>query len=328
MTRVAIIGAGIAGLTIAKRLSKRCEISVFEKARGVGGRMSTRYAPPFYFDHGAQFFTAKTSQFQEFLKPYIETGAVAEWQGKIVNLEVGQQETEFSWPEPHWVANPNMNSLCKDLSRGLDVHLSSEVAPLAEKNENGWTLNNKDLENLGHFDWVISTAPAMQTLRLFGQHVPAESSLHAAKMLGCYTLMIGFKRPWDRSWIAAKPHDNTIQWISVNSSKPFRDQNMTSLVVHSKNDWAEEHIDDEVNDVEKFLLEQFFLLTGIDPRDADFVTVHRWRYAKARETQKSGGYIDSGLGIAASGDWCETSRIEDVWLQANNLATRMEQIFS
>ena len=68
--KIAIIGAGFAGLTLAKRLAEQHDVSVFEKARGPGGRMSTRRADPFAFDHGAQYFTVETERFEAFLSPY------------------------------------------------------------------------------------------------------------------------------------------------------------------------------------------------------------------------------------------------------------------
>jgi predicted NAD/FAD-dependent oxidoreductase len=47
-------------------------VTIFEKARGAGGRMATRRAEPFIFDHGAQFFKAKTGRFSAFIAPLIE----------------------------------------------------------------------------------------------------------------------------------------------------------------------------------------------------------------------------------------------------------------
>lgn len=41
MKRIAIIGAGLSGLVLARQLASNADITVFEKARGVGGRMST-----------------------------------------------------------------------------------------------------------------------------------------------------------------------------------------------------------------------------------------------------------------------------------------------
>ena len=67
MKKIAIIGAGLSGLSIAHLLKENADITLFEKARGVSGRMSTRRAEPYFFDHGAQYFTARTKAFQDFM---------------------------------------------------------------------------------------------------------------------------------------------------------------------------------------------------------------------------------------------------------------------
>ena len=66
--KIAIIGAGMAGLTVAKKLKDFADITIFEKSRGAGGRICSRYTEPFVFDHGAQFFTTKDSEFNELVQ--------------------------------------------------------------------------------------------------------------------------------------------------------------------------------------------------------------------------------------------------------------------
>lgn len=320
---IAIIGAGLSGLTLAQALSSRANVQVFEKARGVGGRMSTRYADPFYFDHGAHTFTARTPQFQAFLKPYMDAGIIAEWSGKVINLELGKKVSKRLWFEPHLVASPNMNSLCKKLAEGLPIMLNTEVAPLSEKQADGWHLSDKECAPLGVFDVVISTAPPAQTLRLFAPHVPDDNALMRARMQGCYSVMIGFKRPWDKQWIAAKVRDNPIKWISINSTKPGRNKEVTTIVAHSRNNWAEAHIDDDMGEAQKFLLAQFEAVSEIDCSNADYISTHRWKYAVVDETEKAGVYYDAGLGLAATSDWCTTSRLEEVWLNAMALSRQL-----
>ena len=61
---IAIIGAGLAGLNLARQLSDVAEVVVFEKSDKLGGRMATHPANGFSFDHGAQFFTAKNDAFK------------------------------------------------------------------------------------------------------------------------------------------------------------------------------------------------------------------------------------------------------------------------
>ena len=79
MKTVAIIGAGLSGLTLANALSPIANVTVFEKSRGVGGRMSTRRAAPYEFDHGAQYFTAKSREFMAFIEGYARSGVTHEW---------------------------------------------------------------------------------------------------------------------------------------------------------------------------------------------------------------------------------------------------------
>jgi len=57
--KIAIIGTGISGITIAQNLKDFANVSLFEKSRGVGGRMASRRSGPYEFDHGAQFLLLK-----------------------------------------------------------------------------------------------------------------------------------------------------------------------------------------------------------------------------------------------------------------------------
>ena len=56
MRRVAVIGAGLSGLVAARELRECSEVTVFEKSHGYGG--------DFEFNHGAQYFTARSRAFQ------------------------------------------------------------------------------------------------------------------------------------------------------------------------------------------------------------------------------------------------------------------------
>ncbi len=324
--KIAIIGAGISGLTLARELSAKAEVTVFEKARGVGGRMSTRYADPYYFDHGTQFFTARNKKFQAFLAPYIAKKRVQEWSGKLVTLAEGKPETKRLWFEPHYVATPNMNSLCKELAEGCTVKSGVEVAPLGEKHADGWHVQSKEGEALGVFDVVISTAPPVQTVKLFAGHVAEDAPIAKASLLGCYTLMLGFNRPWDKQWIGAKVQDSPLEWIAVNSTKPERNPAITCLVVHSRNDWAEAHIDDNMTEAQAYLVNQVERVTGIDCSKADYAACHRWRYALVQEVEEAPPYYNAALGLAAVSDWGAASRIESCWVRAMQLAAEVAAV--
>ena len=69
LTKIAVIGAGISGLNLARLLSDVADVVVFEKSDKLCGRMATHQSNGFSFDHGAQFFTAKKEAFKSFIKP-------------------------------------------------------------------------------------------------------------------------------------------------------------------------------------------------------------------------------------------------------------------
>jgi renalase len=80
MIPVVIVGAGIAGLACARRLVQAGMRPVlFDKGRGVGGRVATRRADGLQFDHGAQYVTAKGADFAAVLRNLVAADDAARW---------------------------------------------------------------------------------------------------------------------------------------------------------------------------------------------------------------------------------------------------------
>ena len=236
MTRVAIIGAGIAGLRLAQRLTSIAEVDVLEKSNGFGGRMSRRRTPDFQFDHGAQYFTARSQRFQEFLTPYHESGVVVGWSPRIVEVRNGHH-IPLQWTEPRFVAAPGMTELCKSMAETLNVARGTRVASLT-RTDNAWTVSFEDGTEAQNYDWVFSTAPADQSAIL----LPDLTAWTTIKMQGCYSLMLGFDDPIKLPYDAAVVRDSPLAWISVNTTKPGRTGGH-AILCQSDNAWADERID-------------------------------------------------------------------------------------
>ncbi len=78
--KVAIIGAGIAGLTLANKLTQSgAQVDVFEKSRGLGGLLSTKRFDWGHIDFGAQYVTASDPRIQEQVDQWLRSKAAAIW---------------------------------------------------------------------------------------------------------------------------------------------------------------------------------------------------------------------------------------------------------
>ena len=216
-----------------------------------------------------------------------------------------------------------MSSIGKYLSKNLNIKLNSEVS--IQKSPKGWKVVDCDGEVFGHYDWVISSIPAEQSLKLLPDYFSHHDALKQKKMLGCYSLMLGFDEALDLDWDAAQLTGTDISWISVNSSKPGRPDDY-SLLVHSTNDWAEEHLDDDVDAVKEYLCSQVAEIIGQNVYSAQHIDLHRWRYANIPKQDKETLFIDPESKLAACGDWCKKGRIEEAFRSGFDLAKEMNNI--
>ena len=308
--RIAVVGAGLSGLVVAHGLSREHDVTVFEKSHGVGGRIATRYAGGCEFDHGAQFFIARSAAFQAFLQPLIEQGVVASWKARFAELERSKVIATRQWNDenPHYVGVPSMNAIGKWLASGLNIRQQATVARL-ERQDRRWLLSDPAGSALGQFDWVIVTAPAVQTAALLTASEPIRKYSEAARMQGCFALMLAFEQPLVLPWQAACVHQADISWVSVNSSKPGR-ANKFCLVVHSTNAWANAHIDDDDKSIITHLLSECSNVMGIDANKAAYCGMQRWRYANMKAVDGPGCCIDADMQLAACGDWFIHGRVE------------------
>ena len=82
MSSFCVIGSGISGATIANLLNKRHTVDLYDKARGLGGRSSfKRLDKKRGFDHGSQYFSPKSIEFQGFTKRLVEKKVLKIWTG-------------------------------------------------------------------------------------------------------------------------------------------------------------------------------------------------------------------------------------------------------
>ncbi|XLZ71261.1 FAD-dependent oxidoreductase [Massilia sp. SR12] len=317
-TSIAIIGAGIAGLSCASALSAAGHsVVVFDKARGPGGRLCTCRGDDWQADHGAQYFTARDALFQREVARWVDSGAVAAWQ--VTPAVLGSERKPLPEAPLRYVGVPGMSALGKALATGLDVRTGHTIQePI--RGADGWHLSSVEHGALGGaFSQVIVAAPAPQAAVLLAQAAPALSTLAAAQsMEPCWTVVAQSAEPAQFGFGAAFVNAGPLRWMARNNSKPGR-SGQDCWVLQANAQWSAEHIEHDAADVAAALLSAFRKLGG---PAAVAVRTHRWRYANC-ETEQIGSAWDAELGIGLCGDWLQGGRVEGAWLSGRALAHRM-----
>jgi predicted NAD/FAD-dependent oxidoreductase len=189
---IAIIGSGMAGITTARTLQQAGHrVTVLEKSKGVGGRMSTRRSEFGSFDHGAQYFTVRDERFRTMMQWALGSApeVARPWAANAVRVLDNQGRTlEAALPsrEPHWVAQPGMNALVghmagpllakKQILQGHQVRLIE----LAADGKYSLHCHNPDDANakpriISGFDRVLLAIPSVQAQALLQDSAKAAS---------------------------------------------------------------------------------------------------------------------------------------------------------
>jgi len=153
--RVIVVGAGLSGLTAARRIvGHGHEVTVLDKGRSSGGRCATRRIGDATLDHGAQFFTVRSAEFANITESWLGAGVAREWcRGFGANDG-----------HPRYCGTNGMTTITKHLATGLDVRCSSMVFSV-ERAMSHWKVNMDDGTTFDA-DAVVITCPIPQSMSL------------------------------------------------------------------------------------------------------------------------------------------------------------------
>lgn len=319
---MAVVGAGIAGLACAELLRRRgWQVRLFDKGRGPGGRMSTRRARGWRFDHGAQYFTVRDARFARAVEAWRRAGVVARWDGEIVVLEDGSRRPTGGGTE-RWVGVPGMSAVCRHLGAGLEVAFGTRVERLERAGES-WRLTSAAGEQLGRYDAVVVAVPAPQAAHLLAPVAPGVAARCArVDMAPCWAAMVAFDRPLELGFDGAFVHRSALSWVARNGSKPGRPPG-EAWVLHGSPDWSRDHLELAPEAAAERLLAALAAACGGIERRPVFLDAHRWRYALPAEPLPETCLLDAGLRLAVCGDWCAGPRVEGAYLSGRAAAERL-----
>ncbi len=323
--RVGVVGAGVAGLAAARRLARAgCDVQVFEKSRGPGGRTATRRSDHGgAFDHGAPSFGAHDARFVALLAEAEAAGAVARYVPRVAeSCHRGIRTREAT--RQRWVGVPGMNGLCRWLAQGLDLHAGARVTRLAPT-ARGVELACADGGPLGCFDRVLVSVPGPQAVPLL-EAAPALAARAAALAYEpCFTLMLGLCGPREalppalRDHDALRPSQGPLDWALRVASKPGR-ASREAWVLYARADWSAQRLEGDPEAAGAELLAALEAVVGPLPGVVERVPM-RWRYARAIPgSAGEPALLDEATGLGLCGDALAGARVEAAWRSGEALA--------
>lgn len=340
---IAILGAGMAGVACARTLMQAGHrVTVFEKSRGFGGRMSTRQTVFGSFDHGTQYFTVRDERFALALTTVPQT--VRPWSANAVRvLDPQGRMVEAALPsrEAHYVATPGMNALvsrwAEPLVHANAVHRETRVVKIERDalNKQRWQLRTVGADDaqqvFSGFDVVLSAMPSNQLadlLRASSLAQPWQQALSKVEVAPCWTLMLAFPQAMQArmqalgpQWNAARSTHHRISWVARESSKPGREP-IERWTVQASPAWSQEHINDSPERIIDKMLKGFAEVTGIRATPSH-AQAHRWLYAQTLTPLGQSHLWDARLGLGACGDWCLGHRVENAFVSGLELALKV-----
>ena len=322
--RVAVVGAGIAGLACAHELLARgAWVTVFEKQLVTGGRVATVAAEPGTFDTGAQYFTVSHHRFEPVVQRWLDRGIARRWRARIAAFSGGTLVDKAS-PTERFVGVPGMGAIGRWLAQGLDVRLGTCVRRI-DRRGGLWLLHDdrgRELSVSG-FDAVCLALPSPQAVSLLAGHSPLADKLAVVDWEPCWAATLALARPSGLEFDGAFVNDDPILgWIARDSSKPGRAEVAgvaERWVLHARPRWSRQYFDMPEAQAAQWLVRAFSARVGraVAPRHLAAV---RWRYATPVNPLPTAFLWDEQARVGVAGDWCNGPRVEGAYLSGLALA--------
>ncbi len=282
------------GLTAARELQERgVQVTLLDKGRGVGGRMATRRVETneqvAVFDHGAQFFTARSNEFRKAVAQWQETSLTEEWfrgQTKVLSNQQVQHQPDS---HPRFRGTLGMTVIPKQLALHLDIHLKQRVTKIV-RSDSLWRVCSENGDEF-EAESLIITAPVPQSLALldsgnFALQPDVRADLETVQYDPCIAAMIVVEGAQVPAPGALYFEGEPISWISDNYQKGISSV-PGSLTIHAAAQFSRDHWETSEAEVIKVLCEAAQPFVGSQPHIVAS-SLHRWRYSKPSQPRNDG----------------------------------------
>ncbi|XP_027341696.1 uncharacterized protein LOC113854718 isoform X2 [Abrus precatorius] len=360
--KVAVLGSGISGAVCASTLARNgISVTLFESARGPGGRMSQRRektedGKELHFDHGAPFFSVSKSEVLNLVQEWESRSLVAEWKEKFGSFDFHARKfnnIEQESLSKRYVGVPGMNSICKALcNESVESKFGASIGKIEWlDDEKLWSLIGVDGQNLGQFKGLVASDKNIVSPRVAevtGRLPPLDikfvpeisEKLHNLPVKPCFVVMLAFAEPLSKIPVKAFSFENSkvLSWAYCDSSKPSHSTASERWILHSTAEYAEDIIaqtglkkpsDSTLNKVAEQLFQEF-QGTGLNISQPFFKKAHRWgsAFPAASIAQENKCLWDRNKRVAICGDFCVSPNVEGAIDSGLAAALRLKESLS
>jgi len=314
---LAVIGAGIAGMVVARTLADAgVDVTVFDKSRGTGGRLASTRVGNMTADLGAPWIVSEHADMVHWLTSFSEV--IASWTPIRVNFSLASKGDDPGGV----VALPRSSALTRQLGSGCRL-VPETLVTVVWPDQQGVMLRDGNSEPLGHFDAVVVATPAPQALLLLDAVPRFRQRAEEAGTEPAWVCVVELdSRPELLSSVDWLEGDHPLfRRVVRDSSKPGRSGEI--WVLEARSEWSNEYIHLTPETVRAEMLAAFEVLAG-EPLTILSSRAHRWLYAHAVPCGSDELSLwDPGTGIGACGDWLHASGVEGSWQSGIDLAQQL-----
>ena len=310
--RAGIVGAGISGASCAGVLAAAgWEVDIFDKARGAGGRLSTRRFEEGWATLGSQFISAKRDPFRSQLREWVRQGWLVPVRGKI-----WKGRATVSWAQAHLQNHYRplipTSQLVRNLLGTARLHTQTRVATIRPR-----TLILESGEIRGEYDCVICSVPSPQAIPML-EALPRLRDRLAESVH--YRPVWTFLMRWEGG-----PDAEVIQFDDDMLNIAVRQAEGAGVwAVHSTHEFAETYLQASVVEAGTRAASALMGLLGLQ-WPVEIEAAHLWKLA--RPSSSAGGFwlSDRENRVALIGDGIAGAGVERAWESGTRFAQALVQ---
>ena len=312
---VAVVGAGIGGVSAARALQSRgVDVVLLDRGHRVGGRMAARTmrgtALPYdgrLVDVGAAYLTVDAPEFVEVVSGWVAAGLARPWTDTFLTATLDGVDGSTTGPM-RYAAPGGLRSLVEDLAADLTTVVNPRDVASVERSGDGVLVDGE------RFDAAVLAMPDPQARDLLALDDPLRFRLGDLEWLPVLSLTAAYAAHRWPDLDGVFVNDNElISFVAEDGRR--RGDGAPVLVVQSQPELAARHLDDPAGAAPEMLE---VLRRVLDVPSPAWHEVKRWSLARPAHSREDAFALVDGIG-ACGDSWGARPRIQTAWMSGLRL---------